>query len=194
VKRLLPLVAVVLLVAAAAGLSSNMNDDYCITHYATEENAPSLVGDYSLWPPGLNCVYTWDDGHSVTLMRGSVAGFLILLAGGLPAVVRRTRYAWASLIVLGVSGAIEFYAPAFQLLMMAAFISLPIAFVATRNVVATATAGAVLFVGAFAFLAGNRSTLGWAVLLALVAVAENVLDPLEKRVMGELVGPRPELE
>jgi hypothetical protein len=58
VKRLAaPLAAAVLLVFAAAGLSSEANDDYCFTRgpAVSEEFDGTSSSPVILWPPGPQC-------------------------------------------------------------------------------------------------------------------------------------------
>jgi hypothetical protein len=123
-----------------------------------------------------------------TVNLGDVAGFRIMLAAGALAVFRRSRYTWATLIVLGLAGLFSLYF-GFQAMLMALILSGCIALAATRSVIATATAIGVLVVGAIPNL-WNGTTLGWALLLLLVSLGTRPLDAADNRLMRYFTGPR----
>ena len=194
-KRLAaPLAAAVLLVIAAAGLSSEAVDDYCLTRgpAVNEGFGGTSSSPISAWPPGRQCRYETASGQVVATERlGDVAGFVIMLAGGALAVFRRSRYTWASLIVLGLAGLFSLYF-GFQSMVMALVLGGGIALAATRSVVAPATAIAVLVAGAIPNV-WTGTTAGWAILLLLVSRGTRPLAGADNRVARSFAGPRADL-
>jgi hypothetical protein len=194
VKRLAAaLVAAALLVVAAAGLSSLRENDYCSLRapkVESEADAPGWSSHLVLWPPGPRCVFTTVDGHVSSLDFGDGSAFLLLLACGSLAIVRRTPYTWASLILLGLAGLVAVETE-FQGLVAAFIFGVPLALAATRSITATTTAAAVLFLGGLVLLATNSSA-GWAVLLLLACFADKILGSVEKRLVGFFSEPRPQ--
>lgn len=184
------LIAAALLIVAAAGLSSVAVDDYCFTRGpAVDETFDgSSSSSIVFWPPGRQCRYETSSGQMITEDLGDVSGFILMLALGSVAVFRRGRYAWASLTALGLAGLLcmEF---GFQAMFGALVLGSCLALIMTRSLVATATAGGVLIVGAVPNL-WNGTTLGWAILLLLVSLADRRLNMLENRLLRSSLEPR----
>jgi hypothetical protein len=194
VKRLAAaLAAAALLLVAAAGLSSLRVNDYCSLHAPTaqsEADTPGWSAHLVPWPPGRRCMFTTADGRASSLDFGDGSAFLLLLACGTLAVVRRTPYTWALLILLGLAGLVALETD-FRLLVPAFFFGVPLALAATRSITATTTAAAVLFLGAIVLLA-TQSSAGWAVLLLLASFADRIFGSAEKRLVGYFNAPRPQ--
>ncbi len=191
VKRLAAPLAALLLTVAAAGLSSEADDDYCWTRgpAMSEEFHGTSSAPIVLWPPGPQCRYETASGKTIaTENLGDVAGFAIMLVVGGLAVFRRSRYTWAALIVLGLAGlfSLDF---GFQGMFPALILGGCVALAATRSAIAAATAAGVLILGAIPYL-WNGTTLGWALLLLLVSLGDGVLYGADNRLARFLAGPR----
>jgi hypothetical protein len=184
--------AALMLVFAPAGLSSGAADDYCFSRgpAVSEEFDGTSSSPIIWWPPGQQCRYETASGEVTTEDLGSVGGFAIMLAGGALAVFRRSRYTWSSLIVLGLAGLFSLNF-GFQSTVMALVLGGSVVLVATRSVIATATAVGMLVVGAIPYL-WNGTTLGWTVLILLVSIADGVLDAADKRLVRWFSGPQAE--
>jgi len=76
----------------------------------------------------------------------------------------------------------------FQSTVIALILGGSVALAATRSVIAPATAVGVVVVGAIPYF-WNGTTLGWAVLLLLVSIADRVLDAADKRLVRSFSGP-----
>ena len=186
--------AVGLLMVAAAGLSAPVESDYCGAHaHATisvngtrlVRREPAVSRELALWPPGQRCVYAYADGRLTIRSIGSVAAFVMLLAAGLVAVVRRNRFSWATLLMLAVAGA-GCLVRGIDTVIAAVPIGIAVTFALTRSASATTTAAGVLVFGCLINFAGG-SALGWAALLLLVPFAD--LWPQRRR--APRLGPAP---
>lgn len=91
---------------------------------------------------------------------------MIMLAVGAIAVFRRGRHTWASLIVLGLGGLLSLCF-GFQSMFLALIVGGAIALAATRSV----------------------TTIGWAILLALVSLGNRPLDAADDRLVRYFAGP-----
>jgi hypothetical protein len=186
------LAAAVLLVVAATGLSSIAPEDYCFSRgpAVSEEFDGTSSAPITWWPPGQQCRYETATGEVTTENLGSVGEFAIVLAGGVLAVFRRSRYTWSSLIVLAIAGLVSLNF-GFQAAFMALILGGSVALVATRSVIAAVTAVGVFVVGSIPYF-WNGSTLGWAVLLGIVSFADRILDAVDERLARWFSGPQAE--
>jgi hypothetical protein len=209
VKRALTLLAtVLLLVPAAAGLSSATDGDYCRAHQPFHASAakdrmrraglqsfriaaaPLVSREVALWPPGPRCVYEYSDGRVVKRPLGDVGAFFAVIAAGAVAAARRNRYARATLLSLAVAG-VGFLLYGIEAIVPAVSVGIVVAYAGTRSCIATTTAVGVLVFGGLVELAGG-GVAGWTVLLALAPRAESLFGSGQERRAMPLARPSAE--